>query len=518
MDTTGAPIEVELKLAVDPARAASLRTHPALRAAVRGRRRSDRIVATYHDTPDRRLWRAGVALRVRRIGHRHILTVKGPPEGSAASGIVSRPEFEWPAQGDSIDAMRLATTPWRSLFAKALRGGELGPVFVTRFERQSWPLRFADGTSAIFALDRGTIEAGSRSAPISEIEIELEHGDAGRLLELAVTLARDVPLLPEPRSKAERGFVLASGARDQPSRALDIVHAKGSSAGAALAATIAECLRQVERNAVGLREASARDPEWIHQLRIGVRKLRSCLALCTDMVDDAALETLRRDTRWVLDALGTARDLDVFAGETLPAALADLARSGSSSAPVTPALRELGRKAATRRHAADAAALACVTSGRFTRFLLEANRAAGSLADTDAAREPATRFAARVLERRAIRLTAAGGALARAGVDERHAVRIAAKKQRYATECFASLFPRRRTRVYREALAGLQQVLGEWNDAAVAPRVVAAIAGPASLATVAIEAWSAGRAASTARHLDSAWSTFAEAKPFWTRA
>ncbi len=132
-------------------------------------------------------------------------------------------------------------------------------------------------------------------------------------------------------------------------------------------------------------------------------------------------------------------------------------------------------------------------------------------------RADAKAFAARVLGRRARRLAKAGAGLARAGADERHEVRIAAKKLRYAAEFFAALFPRKRARSYRDALAGLQQALGEWNDAAVAPRIAAAIAGPAAPSAVAIEAWSAARTGDVAARLDEAWAAFAGARPFWTR-
>lgn len=516
-DLRSAPIEVELKIAIDPEAAAALRSHRSVRDAVRGPRRTDAIVATYFDTPDRRLQRDGVALRVRRIGRRCVMTVKGSPVEDAASGVVSRPEYEWPVRSDAVDTMRLATTPWAALFAKALRRGPLDAVFVTRFTRASWPLAFADGTTATLALDLGGIEAGARREPISEIEIELRSGDPARLVDLADRLAADLPLAIEPRSKAERGYALASGERIPPSRACDIEVDEEAGAGEAIAATMAECLRQIERNAVGLRDEGARDAEWIHQLRIGVRRLRSCLSLAGDLVASGTLDRLRSDTRWALDALGPARDLDVFCGETLPAAIVDLERTAGATTPLANELRALVRRATTQRRRADAAALACVASSRFTRFVLATSQVTGTMRATEEAREPAQRHAARVLGRRAERIARAGAGLARAGADERHAVRIAAKKLRYATEFFAALFPRKRTRAYRDALADLQEILGEWNDAAVAPRIAATLAGPASAAAVAIEAWAAGRAGDTGKRLEAAWSHFAAVKPYWTR-
>jgi inorganic triphosphatase YgiF len=492
-----------------------------LRDVASGRPRTARVVSTYHDTPDRRLQRAGVAVRVRREGRRWLMTVKGAAAAGAASGVVVRPEFEWPLGSPAIDRMRLATTPWHALFAKALRKGGLAPVFVTAVARTSWPLAFPDGTTATLVLDRGTITAGSRSAAIAEIELELRDGEPLRLAELADALASDLPLAVEPRSKAERGYALADNTRDEPTRAREIVHAADATAAEAIAAILVECVHQIERNAIGLQAGAARDPEWVHQLRIGVRRLRSCLALAEGILADDMLETLRRDTRWALDALGPARDLDVFARETLPAALADLARAGNDAAASVAALRGLARRVSSRRRAALAAANACVTSGRFTRFVLAASRAAMSIRTLPEARAgrigdgAANRYAASVIDRRARRLAKAGARLSQAGADERHAIRIAAKKLRYATEFFATLYPGKRTREYRRALAGLQDDLGIWNDAAVAPRVTSAIAGPTAPVTVAIESWSAGRTSAGARRLDDAWARFAAARPFW---
>lgn len=529
MSLAAAPVEIELKLAIDPAAAVSLRAHPALRAVVGGRARTARVVSTYFDTPDQRLRREGVALRLRRDGRRWLMTVKGAPMPDAASGVVSRPEFEWPVPGPAIDTMRLATTPWRATFTKALRKGGFAPAFSTDFTRTSLPLAFPDGTTATLAIDLGRLDApaGERRAAtwagIAEIEIELREGDPGRLLDLASSLAADLPLATEPRSKAERGYALGDGTADAPSRAREIVHAHGSTASTAVAAVVAECVRQVDRNAIGFRAGALRDPEWIHQMRIAVRRLRSCIGLAGGVLAPDAIERLRHETRWVLDSLGPARDLDVFALETLPAVEADLVRSAGDGSATAVALRSLTRRTSARRRAAHAAAVECVTSSRFTRFVLAtygASRPAPAPGDGTpavAGAEDARRYAARLIEQRSRRLEKAARHLADGGVEERHAIRIAAKKLRYATEFFATLFPSKRARVYRKALAVLQDELGAFNDAAVAPRVAAALAGPAAAATVAIESWSAGRAGASGESLGATWSAFEATAPFWKR-
>ncbi len=77
--------------------------------------------------------------------------------------------------------------------------------------------------------------------------------------------------------------------------------------------------------------------------------------------------------------------------------------------------------------------------------------------------------------------------------------------------------PRKRTRAYRRALTALQEELGAWNDAAVAARLAAELAGAASPAAAAFSGWAAAQGAARSAALDNAWAAFARAKPFWSR-
>ena len=168
-------------------------------------------------------------------------------------------------------------------------------------------------------------------------------------------------------------------------------------------------------------------------------------------------------------------------------------------------------------------ARAAVASPRFVRLVLSAAGLASSpdLAgpSPDDRLSRAARDVARpLLKRRHQALLALGSDLAHAAPEARHAARLAAKKLRYAAEFFASLYPRKRTRAYRKALALLQEELGAWNDAAVAARVAAEIMGPQSPAAAAFEGWAAARGASRADALENAWARFAKARPFWPKA
>jgi triphosphatase len=417
----------------------------------------------------------------------------------------------------------LAETPWQRTFAKAQRQGGLAARFTTDITRTSIPLTFADSTMATACIDRGEIRAGHRRTPVCELELELEAGVATRLFELAHTLATELPLRVEVCSKAERGYRLAWPAPVAPAHAADIDLPRNADAGAALAAIIRNCLRQIEANADGL--LADADPEWVHQMRIGTRRLRSALALAHGRAPDAALAPVLSEVKWLARALGPARDLDVFALETLPALAAALRDS-----PMAGALSVLAEQVAARRSSARRAGREHVASARFTLFLLATGALAsdprlgapadgpksGAPAERDALAIRARRFARRVLKRRHRKLRAATANLPTATGAERHVARIAAKKLRYAAEFFAPLFPGKRTRSFRKALTRLQEVLGQLNDATVAAALAREIAGAQVATAAAFDGWTAAQAAALGPELAAAWRAFERATPFWT--
>jgi inorganic triphosphatase YgiF len=515
------PVETELKLAITPDAAAQLGRHPLVKALRRGRARTAKLASTYYDTADLDLANAGVALRLRRDGRKWVQTVKGRPKEGSAGGLTARVEFEWPVAGPKLDPLRFAVTPFRRTLGRAERRG-LDRQFTTEITRTTIPLTFADSTMALLCIDSGEVHAdvgGKRlRAPIHEIELELEAGDPTRLYELAYALAADVPLALQPLSKAERGYALRHPRAAQPLHAEDAPLASGASAADGFAAIIRACLGQIEGNASGV--MGREDPEWLHQMRIGVRRLRACLALAARSMAPARIEPLRVEMRWLAQALGAARDYDVFTLETLPAFAAAVSR-GSSGGALKPALRELATVASVRRKDARSTAMAAVASPRFLRMVLAAAALAASpMTGSPHPLQLATRakeVAGPLLKRRHRALLALGANLAHAAPETRHAARLAAKKLRYATEFFASLFGKKKTRAYRRALTALQEELGAWNDAAMAARLAGELAGAASPAAAAFGGWAAAQGVARSAALDAAWKQFAEAKPFWPR-
>ena len=108
-----------------------------------------------------------------------------------------------------------------------------------------------------------------------------------------------------------------------------------------------------------------------------------------------------------------------------------------------------------------------------------------------------------------------GRALLAMPAEERHEVRIAVKKLRYATEFFASLFPRKAARSYINALAALQDELGVLNDAATTELLLQHLAVPDAIALGTVSGWCARGVSVHLVSMDAAWKKYYRCRPFW---
>lgn len=157
---------------------------------------------TYYDTPGGDLNRQKIALRIRKVGDKHIQTLK--TRGEFVDGAHRRQEWEWPLIGTTLNMGLLADTP----VGQNVNLAELQPVFETNFQRRV--VMIEQGESLVeVAIDSGEIVAGDQSRPLSEIEFELKAGDASLLLAWARRLADEVPVFLNLVSKAEQGYHLA---------------------------------------------------------------------------------------------------------------------------------------------------------------------------------------------------------------------------------------------------------------------------------------------------------------------
>jgi CHAD domain-containing protein len=234
----------------------------------------------------------------------------------------------------------------------------------------------------------------------------------------------------------------------------------------------ANCLAQMQDNAPGVLQGAG--SECIHQMRVGMRRLRSAWRLFARWIPPPT--ALIVDLAWLRGELGAARDADVLADITLPRLIA----SCPQAVDWLP-LRTLTSKMAGEKRQQAARAVASVRCSRLMLGLADwlwdfRWRDALSESARRVLATPLKRRARKILDRRHKVLLEKGRRLVSATAAERHQVRIAAKKARYAAEFFGSLEPAGCVKRYVGRLASLQDVLGSLNDATVADRLLREIA------------------------------------------
>jgi triphosphatase len=457
-------IEIELKLT---ARARDLpllaRTLEARAGHTRDGARA-RLVSTYFDTPDRALARRGLALRVREDGGHFVQTVIG---NMSQSGL-AREEWEDPIDGVAPDPQ--ARRSGRLLPADAV--GRLVPLFRTEVARHTIMLSPAPGTQIEAAIDRGRIQASDRdvSEPISEVELELKSGGTAALYDVALDLLGVAPVRLATGSKLGRGYRLGISTAERAAA----VHADALEISPAMSGSDAlqrigiACIGHIMRNEAA---ALAGDPEGIHQMRVGVRRLRAALAAFGKMLRGGQRRRVAGELRWLADALGTARNLDVFeSGFVAPVrnALGEVA-----------GLAALSAAAERRRKAAHLKAAKAIRSTRYTASLLRVLRWFESRCWTEDAASaqalalPIGEIAPSILDRRRRAAAQRAKGFAAQTAEERHRVRIVLKKLRYSAEMLGGLYDSADTARFTKPLRRLQDDLGEANDVRVGRDIIA---------------------------------------------
>ena len=346
--------EVELKLEFSPAGAGRLAAHPALQACLVPPEERH-LLSTYFDAPDGTLHKAGVYLRLREGGGRVVQTIKAA-KGKAE--LLARHEWERELPRRIPDLNAAKGTALEPLLTPEIRAA-LRPVFETHIARRIHLIE-RDGSEIEVAIDRGEIATETHSRPICELELELKRGEIKELFRLARVLAEGVPLRLEVKTKAERGFELLAGLRLAAERATPIHIAPDMPAGEAFRAIALTCVRQIAANEPAV---SAGKAEALHQMRIGLRRLRAAIALFAEIVADEKMETIKGELKWITQQLGPARELDVFAADVL-----EPLRGKQPDAVELAAAHDAFEQ---RRAAAYLSATAAIQSDRFRAALLD---------------------------------------------------------------------------------------------------------------------------------------------------
>ncbi|KWE57457.1 CYTH and CHAD domain-containing protein [Burkholderia sp. MSMB2157WGS] len=508
-------MERELKLLVDREHVGRIRESPLFAKSRNAGGADTTLVSTYYDTSELAFRRCNASLRVRDHGDGTVQTIK--LDGSAQAGVYERDEFEMPVNGHAPNlSLFTDSIPADSDLGKLIRdertASNLEARFVTRIRRTVLPLRLPSDEEVEFAIDEGTIETDTASTPIVAVEMELKRGRPDRLYQIALDLLETVPLRFDHLSKADRGYEMLVQRHQTPVKAKSVTLHKRDSIEDAFRQIAHNCLEHIHANERGV--VSGHDPSSVHQMRVGLRRLRSALDLFDKVIPP--YPGLQDELRWIASELGEARDWEVLVRSTLGQALEQTQKK-----PERRAVERACQRVATEKRAKAAAAAESV---RYTRLILQLTlwlngarwRDGMSPEASEAVQKPAKRLASDIVRRRHKKLLKRGRGLA--GLDDRrrHRARIAAKKLRYATEFFASLFSKSAVKHYVATLSTLQDDLGWRNDAVVADRLLDSLPrahGDTASGAAFVRGFWASRVAADYAHMKKLWKRFRRLSP-----
>ncbi len=444
--------ETELKFLVDPEFEIPALDQGDAGVAAVAELPSQSLSAIYYDTDDLRLMRSGLTLR-HRTGEtgKPAWTLKLP----VASDDATREELTYDAGPAEIppDAQALVTA--------YTRGRALRPVTQLKTKRRRWSLQSQGGDQlAELVDDRVSVLNGAAIIDrFREIEVENQALEITNLRKIGRTMKKAGAGPADQTPKAARA--LGDRARQPP----DVAEAAAPSPGDPASEAVKLALTSAAHRLV-THDPLARmggDPEGVHQMRVAVRRLRSDLRTLAPLVDPVWSQELRAELRWLADVLGPARDTDVLV-DRLRRSAADL---GDVLAPFFEELEQW-------HTAAEATLKAGLNDSRYIALLDRLLVDAANPRCTLAAADPCRRVLPALVGESWRPLADKARALRPEAADlEFHAVRILAKRVRYAAELAAKCLPpdpsRDATRFARRA-EEIQNILGEHQDAIIARR------------------------------------------------
>jgi CHAD domain-containing protein/adenylate cyclase class IV len=397
------------------------------------------FTSTYHDTPSRSLARAGITLR-RRV------------ENGLSSWQLKLPREDGRAEISAPGGPAGPPAEMRALLLAHLRHGELEEVATLRTRRTGVRVGSSERPVADVTLDSVDILEGRKSlGAFVELEIELVDGDPADLEELGRILRK---------AGAKR-----SDGRAKVMRVLEVAELKPVGSGAPAVEQVrrllADQLRELERHDPGVRLRD--DIEDLHRFRVATRRTRAIIRATRALLGET-LKPLGDELKWLAGVLGPARDLDVLL-ERLRAGTATLGTDAPAAETMIAILED-------EREQLHDAVLDALADERYLRLLDTFAASVASLPELDAPGGLRPLAAAELRK-----LVRAGRKLDDDPADdELHALRIHAKRARYAAELAAIGHGSNAFTRYLDALKALQDVIGEHQDAVVAESKLRSIA------------------------------------------
>jgi inorganic triphosphatase YgiF len=454
--------EIELKFLVPEYKVNALMRQTKIKSSA-----TSQLAAHYFDTANRNLANAGIALRIRKENADWVQTIKAAGDGMAAR-LEHNHVLDKAAAEQAIEEQALA--PDLSVY----QTGEIATVlqdfkmkklakslqrqYVTDVERITRLVK-KDSNVIEVAYDTGVVihgEDDTQQSSIHEVEFELIEGDTSYLFEIAKTWCKRYKLCVSTVTKAERGGLLVAGkvhsdATKANANPLEVT--AEMSPAEFLRAVVHHCMLQILPNASAI-AAGSQDGHHVHQLRVGIRRLRTALKFFAEFSD-----TINSDWMPVLkqtfSLLGEYRDRELLQTKTQPM----LEDKGAPFVDWAP-----------ERDSLMVAPIDAVRANDFQITLLElieysmGSTDADSATETDATRKPAKDQVSKILGKLFGKISQASNHFAELDIEAQHDVRKRLKSLRYISEFAAPMYKKKHTKKFLKYLEPAQEVLGEYND------------------------------------------------------
>ena len=476
-----------------------------------GRSQTGKQRSVYFDTRDRALRAAGMSLSVRPSGDGWVQTLTS--EHDAPSAAPGRSEIEATVGSGKPDIAAIAGKATRHKLAEAAGEARLVPVFDVALTRTSRGLATEAGDEIELILDKGVVSSGKRKESFNRARVTLKTGNPSALVTLASSMAvGEAPELSS-RSMADRGYRLADAQQGTPQGGA--VKARPSpidpdmTAGEAMSAICGAAVAHILQNWSAVLEGD--DPEAVHQLRVGLRRLRSALRILRGAADEPGFGVIGEKGRDLGVSVGRLRDVDVL--------LSDIVTPLAGTSQVAKGISDLRRSLSSERAKLRGEVLDALATREASRFRIELAVlpylvSHAGREDAKPLRQPVPRFAHKALRKLLERATKRGRRLDELSIEERHELRKAMKSLRYGIDFFAPLYPAGEIKHLLSAAADLQDVLGYLNDVALAEQLMtfptpeAARSGGMAHAIGAVIGWHAAQAEHAWISAKSAWKRF----------
>ncbi len=457
------------------------------------------VQRTFWDTFDGRLHEAGLAL------------VGGGGRLALAEDRAYAEQVGADHQADGARRMLAGDLPAGALRDRVEDLVEMRAVTpVARLRSRLHALKVLDArekTVVRLTVEEPTVPAarGREPTPLRpRVYIRPVRGYDGAFARVRSVLVDELGLAEAPRPVHEEAVAASGGIPGGTSSKLALALTPGMRADAAAAVVLRRLLEVIEANLPGT--LADVDSEFLHDLRVAVRRTRALQRELRGVFPPERLAHFRREFRWLQQATGPTRDLDVYLLDLDDLGAALPAHAAVDLVPLAGLLEQ--RRAAEQRKMVRALRWA-----RTTSLLSDWRAFVGAFAAADEADRPdAARPVIDVAGERIVavyrRMVRMGRAIDDASPAEAlHDLRKKGKELRYLLEFFASIYPPEATKPMVAALKALQDTLGRFQDRQVQAQwlrslgddVAALDRGPAALMAMGLLVDRLGEAQAEAR-------------------